>query len=419
MKQTWDSTFQVTHHKLPVYPAFANFRLAAGLQEGDTVNRQYRSTVKAKNMAGDGGYQRQALVTTNETLSINKVKEASFYLKKLDEIQTHLPTRQKYAYDASAAIFNQIDGDILGQYDQYTKTLDDGTIGGTSGNGITVTANNVRTLFFTSNRLLQRQQIKIENAARFTGFRKEDASMTRGVALISPDVYQTLLESLDGKDSALGDTVGINGHAGRYGGFDLFVTNSLGWSGRLQVGTQPTDGDTVVINGVTLTFKTTLGTTAGNLLIGASAATAIDALVACINDSESLSAENGGAGASTVGTLYVEPTLANRELLANMTATDGTTYMDLKATGYGFVIVSETLTAAADVWTTTKQKAHLLFGVNNSIDAVIQKTPDMEVKPRDGKVGSDIVTWAAYGFKVFNEHKAMMINVEVNTSSYS
>lgn len=58
-------------------------------------------------------------------------------------------------------------------------------------------------------------------------------------------------------------------------------------------GTQPADGDTVVIAGITYTFKTVLGATAGNVLIGATVTDTMSNLAACIN---------GGTGA---GSLYV------------------------------------------------------------------------------------------------------------------
>ena len=189
MQTTWNKVYQVTHHKRPVYPAFSTFRLAAGLKKGDTTKRTYRSTIVANDMGGDGSYTRQAITDTEESLSIDKEKEASFYIKELDEIQVHLPTRTKYAYDSASAIFNQIDGDVLGDYDQFTNNLDAGDLGGTAGEGITVTSSNVRSLFTNSNKLLQRANIKLDNQARFTGFRKEDMSAQRGVAVISPDVF--------------------------------------------------------------------------------------------------------------------------------------------------------------------------------------------------------------------------------------
>ena len=198
IKTTWDKVYQVTHHKIPVYPAISNFRLAPNLEVGNTVNRQYRSAMYARKMGGDGSYFRQTLTDTNEALVINMEREATFYIKKLDEIQNHLPVRAKYAYDASSALFNAIDGDILGEYDQFTNNLDDGDIGGTSGNGITVTVDNVRGLFSKSLKLLQRNNIMLDNSARFTGFRAEDMMTSRGVAIITPDIYQTLLDSLEG-----------------------------------------------------------------------------------------------------------------------------------------------------------------------------------------------------------------------------
>ena len=119
-----------------------------------------------------------------------------------------------------------------------------------------------------------------------------------------------------------------------------------------------------------------------------------------------------------VGTLYVELSLANRNLLRNITATDGTTEMTVKATGWGRVVVAETLTPSGDIWTLAKQNQHCLIGVNNAIDLVIQKTPNMMIKDRDGKVGSDVVTWTVYGKKVFQEQLTMMIDVRIRTDAF-
>jgi hypothetical protein len=418
IRETWANEYQVAHHKVPVYPAISNFRLAAGLKVGDTVNRQYRNSKVAYDMAGDGGYYRQALVDQNEQLTISKEKESSFYIKELDELQNHLPTRAKHAYDSSAAIFNQIDGDVLGNYDQFTG-LDAGDLGGTSGQGIVLSTANVRPIFARATKKLQRQNIMIDQNAKFTGFRKEDSETERGVAILSPDFYQTLLESLDGKESILGDKVGINGHAGRYFGYDLFVSNAVGWSGVLALNTLPTDGDTVVVNGVTFTFETGSLDAAGKVKAETDADTSRANLVAAINDSEGLALYKGGSGAA--GTAYYELSVANRALMLNITATNSNSAntLSLKATGLGFVTVSETLVAAADVWTTTSQQQHCLFGVANAIDVVIQKTPNMKVKDRDGKVGSDVVTWAAYGHKVFHDGTVKMIDAKIDTSLFA
>lgn len=406
--ETWAKEYQVSHLKVPVYPAISNYRLAAGLQVGDTVHRSYASSVVAKVMGADGSYSTQALQDTDETLVVDKNYEASFYIKKLDEIQNSLPVRTKYAKLSAAALFNKIDGDVLGLYDQFTTSMDAGKVGGTAGEAITVTPQNAKKLFFTAKKLLQRQNIMLDNGAQFTGFKPEDDQNVMGVAIISPDVYQSLLEAVDGKDTVFGDKVAQSGHAGSFGGFQLFVSNALGWSGELVLATQPTDGDTVTINGVTFTFKTVLGVTAGNVLIGASNDTAITNLVALINTPGTTTAQ--GVALSD----------ANAALLAGIVGTADTANdkVTIKASGYGYLTVAETLTAVADIWTLTKQAQHCLFGVANAIDVVVQQDPNLEINPVPGKVGKDFVTWAAAGYKVFNDAKSMMIDVRVRTDAY-
>ncbi len=419
MQETWDKVYQVTHHKVPTYPAFANFRLAAGLQKGDTVNRQYRSALSAEDMGADGSYNRQTLTDTKEQLTIDKEKDVSFYLKTLDEIQSALPVRQKYAYDSTAALFNAIDGDVLGDYDQYTNSVDDGDIGGTAGNGITANTTNVLQLFTSSITKLQLGNIMLSQVAKFSGFRPEDASVQRGVSLLSPQVYGQLLLSLGGKDTVLGDQVSINGHAGRYMGFDIFVSNGLGWSGVLSLATNPTSGDTIVINGVTLTFLDSSfdasSSAEGSLRIGTAVDDTRENLENALNALTTDIAES-----ATAGFVGFTVNSASHNALKGITAVNTNTAdtLAIKMTGRGYVAVSDTLSDTTDCWTATKQIQHLLFGVNNSIDVVVQKTPTLTVKDRDGYVGFDIVTWCAYGKKVFNEQKPMMIDVQVRTDAY-
>src|SRR6266850_1632164 len=95
-KTVYSAEYQMSHFKEPVYQILADTRLEAGLTKGQTVSRSYASDVAVNDMAGDGGYTTQAITDTAETLTINKEKEASIYIKKLDELQAHLPVKQKY-----------------------------------------------------------------------------------------------------------------------------------------------------------------------------------------------------------------------------------------------------------------------------------------------------------------------------------
>lgn len=411
--ETWSKEYQIVHDKVPVYPAISNYRLAAGLKVGDTVHRSYPTSMVAKVMGADGGYSTQAITDTDETLVINKNYETSFYVKDLDILQNSLPVRTQYAKRSMVAIFNQIDGDILGLYDQFTQTLDAGDMGGTASQGVTVTSANAKKLFFTAKRLLQKQNIMLDNGARFTGFKSEDDKNAMGVAIISPEVYQNLLEAVDGKDTAFGDKVAQSGHAGMFAGFNIFVSNALGWSASLAYdATTLTDGDTVVINGVTLTAETGTIDAAGKFKAETDGVTCITNLAGLINDPLDALADAD----------YQAVSAANALLLRNITATvsgGATGTMTLKATGWGHIVVSETLTPAADVWTTNLQVQHCLFGVANAIDVVIQKEPSMKTRPAPSAVvGDDFITWTACGYKVFNEGKAQMIDAWVRTDAY-
>lgn len=103
-------------------------------------------------------------------------------------------------------------------------------------------------------------------------------------------------------------------------------------------GTAPTDGDTVVLNGKTYTFQDTLTDVDGNVLIGASAATALDNLKSAVNLS---------AGA---GTTYATSTTAHPTLVAT-TNTDTTQVFEAITAG-----------GAGNLLTTVEVGTHTSFG---------------------------------------------------------
>lgn len=102
--------------------------------------------------------------------------------------------------------------------------------------------------------------------------------------------------------------------------------------------TAPDDGDTVTIGAKTYTFKTTLTGAANEVLIGASAAAALDNLKSAVNAS---------AGA---GTTYGTGTTANASVVAT-TNTDTTQ-----------LFVNRTVGTAGNSVATTETSAHLSFG---------------------------------------------------------
>lgn len=398
----------MSHYREPIYQILADTRLDNDLVKGQTIARSYASDVTVNDMGGDGAYSTQAITDTQETLSINKEKEASIYIKRLDELQAHLPLKQKYGRKLANALINQIDGDVtLAMYQGAGTTLDDSSFAGTSGNGFTVTASNVATVFTTA-----MQKLRLKNVVynkRFNGASmKLEVPEGMPVAAISPEILSYIELYLGGKDTPGADLVSRNGFSGYFMGFNVFVSNALPWTGTLALTVQPTDGDTVTVNGVTFTFKTTLGSTAGNVLIGATAATAVTNLTAAIN-----------AGTANVASTSIGLTAANARLVKNITATDATTSMTVVASGWGTVVVASVLTSASNVWTAAKQQLHALFCLTKSCSLVVQKEPSLEDNFVSGKIGKDFIAWTVYGIKVFVDQAPQIVQLAINSSSFT
>lgn len=410
-KTVYSAEYQMSHFKEPVYQILADTRLENDLMKGQTISRSYASDIVVNDMGADGAYVTQAVTDTAETLTINKEKEASIYIKKLDELQAHLPVKQKYARKLANAMINQIDADVLlAAYQGVGTTMDDGTFGGTSSNGFTITASNVATVFTTAMQKLRLKNVIYNN--RFQSSMDLETPAGLPIAIISPEILSYIELFLSGKDTLLGDQVSRNGYSGYFMGFNLFVVNTLPWSGVWSMATQPSDGDTVIVNGVTFTFKTTIGSTAGNVLIGGSADAARANLTAILN----LAGASSDSGVSNVAV-----TAANQKLLKNMVAVNDNTAdtMTLTTSGWGTVVVSDTCTSTDAIWTTTKQKLHCLFALSKSVALVVQKNPSLEENFVASKIGRDFITWAVYGIKIFVDQAPMLLDMAVNSSAFT
>jgi hypothetical protein len=409
-KQVFHAEYQMSHFKQPVYQVLADTRFESGLTKGQTLNRSYASDVVVNTMGADGSYSTQAITDSQETLTIDKEKEASIYIKKLDELQAHLPVKQKYAKKLVHALINQIDGDVLlAAYQGATTSLSDGDFAGTAGNGITVSASNVATMFTLAMQKLMKNNVVYNANARFSGGQLE-VPEGMPMAVITPEVLTFIQLYLGGKDTMLGDRVSTNGFKGSFMGFELFISNALPWTATLELPTIPTAGDTLVINGVTLTAAADgAATNAGDYSIQAAVDNAAASLVQLINGTGTPGADN-----------YIELSAANRAKLKNITAAydTGTNLLTLVSSGWGVVEVSETFTPAGNVFTSGLEIIHCIFGLSKSVTLVVQKDPSLEENFVSGKIGRDYIAWTVYGTKVFKDQVPQLIDVKVLSTSF-
>jgi hypothetical protein len=216
------------------------------------------------------------------------------------------------------------------------------------------------------------------------------------------DMFQYLL----GKNADFVNALFQNGYINQdVAGAAVYCSENLTGTSVLSLATQPTDGDTITIGGVTFTFKTAVGSTEGNVLIGASADAARANLALAINK---------GTGA---GTNYIELTTADRRTITKslrLTATNDNTAdtLTVVGTGSGRLTVSETLTDATDTW--TKNYISAYFGKKGGIDVVIQKESKMDAVPEPKQPGSrNISSTIIYGIKTFADGAQRFLNVKI------
>lgn len=412
-KTVFSAEYQMSHYREPVYQVLADSRLESALTKGQTVARSYASDVVVNNMGADGSYSTQAITDTQETLVINKEKEASIYIKSLDELQAHLPLRQKYGRKLANAIVNQIDGDVLlAAYQGAGTTIDDGSFAGTAGNGYAVTSSNVATLFAIAMQKLRLKNVVYNKRFQSGAGMKLEVPEGMPMAIVSPEIISNIELYLGGKVTMLGDTVSRNGYSGYFHGFEVFNSNALPWTATLALPTIPTADDTVTINGVVLTAAADgAAAAAGSYSIEAAVDDAAANLVNLINGT-------GTPGADD----YIELSTANRNKLKNITASydTGTNLLTLVASGWGTVEVSETFTAGGNIFTVGKEQLHCLFALAKSVSLVIQKYPSMVERDSPlARIGKDFIVWTAYGSKVFFDQAPQIVQAAIDATAFT
>lgn len=384
---------QRKHYKTDRYREVVSMEEAATLERGDTVHRPSRSTLVVNDLGAEGNYTRQDITDTDQSLVIDQEKEVSFYIRKIDEMQSNYATANRYADDAAVLLGNQIDGKVLGEASNATSTVDAGSIGGTSGLGIDLSTSNIDKVFGKANEALDALDIAQDDRW----------------GMISPQFYNILWQRIGGRESMLGDKSGQRGHAGYWAGFRLIKSNALSWSAVLAFATDWTADDTIVINGVTITAKAS-PSAAGEIDVTGTA-DATRALIATFI--------NAGGATSSSGE-YVALSAANQKLWKGLSAVNDNSANTLTITmlGRSYIAVSETLTDGTDEWTTGKQKQHCLFGQGKPIDLVIQKKPNMVTKDRDGYLGKDVVSWTVFGLKTFDEGADQLVDTQINSVNF-
>lgn len=368
--------------------------LVAG--EGSTVYRTILSYPSSATYTPGTDITNQTITGSSESLSIATWLASKVTIDDTEKKQSIIDIGTLVAKRMMENHNNDIEQAVLAEISNAKWSLDDGAIGGTSGSNMSINTGNIAQVF----------------TAADTKLDATDAPKAGRTACVGTHFLNILKLQQANRNTVFGDGVNTRGVVTNLFGWDILYTNNLPYSATLTMATLPTHGDTVTIAGVTFTFQDTLNAT-GSVHITSSASTQVTSFVAALNAPKTSVAESTNAG-------YTKVSDEDAFLLADkrrIAAVDGTTTIAI--TGYGDIVVSETLSAAADVWSSQLQKS--LFCVRGCIDQIVQIPPQIEVV-RDPDQFADIVkSLLGYGKKTYADGAREMVycKIAADTSDWS
>ena len=268
-----------------------------------------------------------------------------------------------------------------------------------------------RSLFSQAINTFQAANVSYDPNARFTKDVQLDKIGGMASAIITPAVYQQILMYVGGKTTVLGDTVTRNGHVGEFMGFNLFVSNNLEYTTTLTLGATPTANDTITIAGVTFTFVSTIGSTAGNVLFttATDATTNLKALLAAPYTTTSTGV------ALAKGALSANAWVGVQKIFNNVSTGGTATTTTITIKGSSSVAVSSSFTSASNAFSV--QTSHIIFAVGKTVSLICQKYPSLYINPVSGAVAKDFATWNVYGYASFLDQTPAMIDGRISAAN--
>lgn len=220
-------------------------------------------------------------------------------------------------------------------------------------------------------------------------------------AVVDPSRRALLSQYFAGTGFKEGDVSLRNGFFGKAAGMEFYVSNNLKFSQTLQMATAPTATDTVVIKGVTFTFVATIGTTAGNVLIGANVAASQVNIRTLVN--------TPGTTTATGVAISLENQHKFTNSQVSMAAWATNTAI---VTAYGKISGTETFTDATDTWGT--ETGAILTGRKGAISLLMQKDLTYYEGKESLRPETNDIFYQLYGDNVFHRDTFRLAKITYN-----
>lgn len=390
-KPQFDNAYQEVFQKTLVAKEIANTRFEPVLKYGESIERVAFdiSGVRVRDTVRGSASTIDSVTDSSELLTVNLEKEAVFHISDGEVTQAGpLNPGEVIGGQIGIKVALDLDGRVFGQVVNALYDFDNGdlTTGSSTGTGITLSSTTVP-------QMVSRMPAKLRN--------KNNQMVTTNMCLVvdsyaASDITQYLL----GKNIDLAGYVFKNGYTGDVQNAQLYISENLTSEAVLGLATNPTANDTVVINGVTFTFVSSIGSTAGNVLIGASADATRANLAALINAPTTTTAN---------GVAFTDASAIETITKFAATNNDTANTLTIVGTGTGRLTLSETLTAGGDSW--TSNVIHAYYGKKGAIDLVVQDMKEVDMRPTADRRGTNVFSSYLAGVKTFADGAKKFLDV--------
>jgi len=395
-QEHFDNTYQEVFLKTLVSKRAMNTRFESKLTYGESVERfaYDMSGVRVRTVTRGAASTVDTISDSVELLTVNLEKEAVFHISD-GEVKQAGPLNPGEVIGGKIArkVAIDLDSRCFAEVLNATYDFDNGDLTTLSSSGTPITLSST-----TVPQMTTRMNSKLT-------YRDQIETSTGMLLIVDSYAASDFEEYLLSKNIDLAEHVFKNGYSGKVKNATLLVSENLTGEAVMSMATQPSDGDTVTIGGVVFTFKTTLGSTAGNVLIGASADAARVNLTALINTPDTTT--SAGVALSAANIALIEDAM-------NLAATDDATAntMTIVGTGSGRLVVAETFAAGGDVWTTNF--LHAYYGKEGAIDLVVQDLSSVDMRDTDDRRGTNVFSSYLAGIKTFADGAKQFLDVLIN-----
>lgn len=391
VKQHWEAGLQRNLEKHLVAMELATMKIVA---DGTVLN------IPRLAFQSVGSYTKYTnvtvadLTTANDTLTINTTQMITFAMDKIDMGDNYINIIPKATNNAGYKLKQAIDGAFLNQYTNATNIYNTNGLNGAAGAPIalaTGASQNLSAVFGDS-------QAKLIN----DGTNINDICLVVDAVVLNTINTLGLENGFQVADEAYTNKV-ARGYKGRFLGMEVYLATNLTCTAVLDLATQPTANDTITIAGQVFTFVSSIGTTAGNVLIGVDVDTTRASLETLIN----------APGTTTAtGVAVTDPSKFANFITAVNSAGGDTLTVTSKS---GRMSVTSVMTNASNDW--QAETIHCIMMEKGSIWMALRNNVTVDERDEPLKLVTNYLIYTRYGITTPQEWKDRMVDLQIQATA--